>query len=98
MQIPFPTSAILGTSCAIASVLLGSITPPDISGYIQTGGTALAVSVMYFGWRNERTERIERQKRLDAIHDEQVKASAAAAEARVRLADSIEKLSEKINK
>lgn len=98
--------AIIGG--AVASKLLGEITStgvPDVDKWIELGGTGMCMGFMLLALKNlramlaaEKADRLERQKRLDDMHEKSEQNSVKSAEARAQLATALDKLTEKLNK
>jgi hypothetical protein len=98
--------AIIGG--AVVAKLLGEITAvgvPSIDKWIERGGTGMCMIFMWLALKNlrgmldgEKADRLERQKRLDEMHEKSEQNSVKSAEARAQLATALDKLTEKLNK
>lgn len=83
-------------ACSAVAGMLGTALPQPLSEWIQLGGTGLAVTLLIFAVRALREERDAKQKQLDEMHNQRVEDAAKGTEARMKLAEALEKLSDKI--
>jgi hypothetical protein len=94
-MLSFSLAAILSQ---FAGVSLGQVMPDGLDVWLERGGTGLCIVFLILAVRALRTERDERQKRLDAMHDREVEASATSAQSREKLSAALDKLTEAVNK
>jgi len=69
----------------------------EVGKWIERGGTGLSIVLLLLGLRYMRGKLEDREKRLDAIMDKDREIHDRATEARVQLAVTLDKLSDKID-
>lgn len=68
-----------------------------INKWIERGGSGLSIIFLLFGLRYLRGKLEDREKRLDELHNVAIADNEKSTEARIQLANSLDKLADKIN-
>lgn len=88
---------LAAASTKIVTMFASTAAPDAISQWIERGGTTLAIMLLVYACRALRIALCDRQARLDAMHDEQLKLSADSAAAREKLTAALDSLSQKLS-
>ena len=70
----------------------------NISEWIERGGTTLSIVLLILGLRYLKTKLENREKRLDELHNASIKSNEKSTEARIQLAQALDKLADKIDR
>lgn len=102
-MIEIEQAKIVGLSvAALASqfggTALAQALPDELGAWSEKGGTAACIFFLAYAVKALRTERDQRQKRLDDMHDREVEAAKKSAESRERLSTALDKLTEAVNR
>jgi len=89
-------TAIVGK---LAGTIAASSIGDDMIGtYIERGGTMLCIALLCYGIKQVANKLADREKRLDDMHDKEVATHQLSVEARITLASAQEKMANAIEK